>query len=131
LNEDKNASKNYAKNTIILGETEVSGQTTLHLFFRGRKNFGTYHLFFRGRKNFGQDGGERARPLNIYIFEVLIILGETEVRARPLYIYIFEVVIIFGTLHLFFRGRNNFGQDCGERARPLYIYFFEVVIFLG
>jgi hypothetical protein len=67
LDEEKNASKNYAKNfssenviikfPIILGETEVSGQTTLHLFFQGRKNFGTLHLFFRGRKNFGQDGG--------------------------------------------------------------------------
>ncbi len=52
-------------------------------------------------------------------------------RARPLYIYFFEVVIIFGTLQLFFRGRNNFGRDCGERARPLYMYFYEVIIILG
>ena len=41
----------------------------------------TQHLFFRGRNYFGRDGGERARPLNIYFFKVVIILGEMEMRA--------------------------------------------------
>ena len=36
------------------------------------------------------------------------------------------------TLHLFFRGSNNFGRHGGESARPLYINFFEdVIIILG
>ena len=82
----------------------------------------TLHLFFRGRNYFGRHGGERARPLytlNIYFFEVVITLGITEVRGPD------------HTQHLFFRGRNYFGRDGGERARPLNIYFFEVVIILG
>jgi hypothetical protein len=41
----------------------------------------TQHLFFQGRNYFGRDGSERARPRNIYFFEVVIILGETEMRA--------------------------------------------------
>ena len=60
--------------------------------------------------NFGRDGGETARSLDIYIF---------------------EVVIIFGTLHLLFRGGNNIGRAGGETARPLDIYFFKVVIFFN
>jgi hypothetical protein len=70
----------------------------------------------------------RARPLNIYFFEVVIIMGLT-------------VVIGQTTLHLFFRGcnifgrdergHNNFEGDKGKRARPLNIYFFEVIIILG
>ena len=75
----------------------------------------TLHLFFRGRNYFGRHGGVRARPLNIYFFEVVIILGVT-------------VVIGQTTLHLFFRGcnifgrdgrgHNNFEGDKGKRARP-------------
>ncbi len=72
-----------------------------------------------------------ATPLYIYFFEVLIII-----LGRPLYIYFLEVVIFLGETvvsgpDLFFRGRNNFRQDGGERARPLNIYFFKVVIILG
>ena len=33
----------------------------------------TQHLFFRGCNYFGRDSGERARPLNIYFLEVVIL----------------------------------------------------------
>ena len=46
------------------------------------------------------DGGERARPLYINFFEVVIISGVTVVRGAD-------------HLHLFFRGRDNFGRDGG------------------
>jgi hypothetical protein len=60
------------------------GQTTLDLFFRGC-------IYFESH------GGERARPLYIYFFELVIILGlHGGARARPLNIYFFEVVIILG-----------------------------------
>ena len=81
----------------------------------------TLHLFFRGRNYFGRHGGERARPLytlNIYFTEVVITLGITLVRWPD------------HTQHVFFRGRNYFERDCGERARPLNIYFLEVVIII-
>jgi hypothetical protein len=87
-----------------LGETVVRGQKTLHLFFRGCNNFGHH-------------GGERERPLNIYFFEVVIILGETEVRGPDHSTSIFSSSLLFWasgwwegqtTLHLFFRGRNNY-----------------------
>ena len=72
-------------------------------------------LFFRGDNNFRRDGGERARPLIIYFFEVVIILGVTVVRGPDLF---FRGHNNFRqarrwwegltTLHLFFRGRNNY-----------------------
>jgi hypothetical protein len=49
----------------------VSGQTTLHLFLQGSNNF-------------GRDGGERARPLYIYFFEVVMV-----VRGRDHSTFIF------------------------------------------
>ena len=36
-------------------------------------------LFFRGDTNFWQDGGERARPLNIYFVKVVIILANKSI----------------------------------------------------
>jgi hypothetical protein len=122
-----------------LGITVVRGpdHSTQSTFIFSR----LYHGGERATFIFGHHGGERARPLNIYFFEVVIILGHHGgERTRPLYIYFFEVVIILGhhggetarPLYIyFFEVVIILGHHGGERARTLYIYFFEVVIILG